>query len=181
LLAELRIVDESGQQVPPDEVGELIVKGPALFREYWRLPEVTSEAFTEDGWYRSGDIARMDERGYIYLMDRRRDMIVSGGINVFPIDVERALMAHSAVAEAAVFGVPHQRWGESVTAVVRLRTGMDARAEELRNWLVSRLASYQVPKTIHLTEEDLPKNASGKVMRREIREPYWRGAARQIS
>lgn len=181
LLAELRIVDESGQQVPPDEVGELVVKGPALFREYWRLPEVTSEAFTEDGWYKSGDIARMDERGYIYLMDRRRDMIVSGGINVFPIDVERALMAHSAVAEAAVFGVPHPRWGESVTAVVRLRTGMDAQAEELRNWLVFRLASYQVPKTIHLTKEDLPKNASGKVMRREIREPYWRGAARQIS
>jgi acyl-CoA synthetase (AMP-forming)/AMP-acid ligase II len=182
LLAELEVRDESGAPTAPGEVGELHVKGPSLFREYWKRPAQTAAAFTPDGWYRTGDIARIDDGGYVYLLDRKREMIVTGGINVFPSDVERALLGHPAVAEAAVFGAPDDHWGEKVTAVVRLRPGAAGVAgDDLRVWLRSRLAGHEVPKAFDFWDEELPKNASGKIQRRDIRDRYWPGAGRRVS
>jgi acyl-CoA synthetase (AMP-forming)/AMP-acid ligase II len=165
----------------PGEAGELVIKGPAVFKEYWHRPDETAQAFTPDGWYRSGDFARIDDRGYVYLLDRRSDMIVSGGINIYPSDIERALMRHPAVAEAVVFGVPSAKWGESITAAVRLRPGSTVSVYDIEDSLRKILPRHEIPKSIELVNEELPKNASGKVLRREVREPYWRGNVRRVN
>jgi acyl-CoA synthetase (AMP-forming)/AMP-acid ligase II len=177
---EVRVGDDAGRFFPPAEIGEILARGPSLFARYWNQEDATRAAFTPDGWFRSGDIGRTDQDGFIYLLDRKNDKIISGGINIYPNEIEHALYSHPAVDEAVVFGVPDPTWGEAVTAVVRLRIGAAARSEELRDWVRDRLAAYQVPKRVDFVTEELPKGATGKMLRRAVREKYWAGHDRQI-
>lgn len=167
---EVRLLDEHGEQVERGEVGELYSRSPYLFNGYWKLPEETSGAF-RDGWLSVGDMARADEEGYIYIVDRKKDMIISGGVNVYPREVEEVLHEHPEVAEAAVVGVPDEYWGEAVSAVVALRPGATATSEDIVEFCGSRLASFKLPKNVTVVDS-LPRNAAGKVLRRELREPW---------
>jgi acyl-CoA synthetase (AMP-forming)/AMP-acid ligase II len=176
LLGELIIADDDGHEVPRGEIGEIIMRGPSLFSEYWRKPEATAAAFTSDGWFRSGDVGRMDEEGFVYIIDRKSDMIISGGFNVYPLEVEQALMAHPAVGEVAVFGAADEKWGEAVTATVRLRDGEHATEDELRDFARTRVAAYKVPKRVLFVNDPLPRNTNGKLLRRVLRDRCTSGA-----
>jgi len=149
-----------------------------MFAGYWNRPAETADAF-RDGWYVTGDLARQDDEGFLYLVDRRNDLIISGGVNVFPREVEEVLLRHDAVAEAAVFGIPDTHWGEAVHATVALHAGMHASEQELLDFCSVKLAGSKRPKTVDLTER-LPRNAAGKISRRELREPYWAGFERRV-
>jgi long-chain acyl-CoA synthetase len=175
--AEVR--DLSGARCAPDEVGELWVRGPNVMLSYWNRPEATADALV-DGWYRTGDAARRDAQGYLYLVDRLKDMIISGGENVYSVEVESALGEHPAVAEAAVFGVPHERWGEAVHAVVALRPGHAATPDELIEHCRSLIAGYKLPRTIEIRDEPLPKSGAGKLLKHVLREPHWQGHERRV-
>ncbi|HET7671025.1 MAG TPA: AMP-binding protein [Burkholderiales bacterium] len=167
-LTHLRILDGEGNDVPEGEVGELAVSSPYLFSGYLNLPEATAKAMRGD-WVVTGDLARFDEEGFVYLVDRKNDMIISGGENVYPREVEEILLAQPAVAECGVAGTPHPYWGEQVTAFVVLRPGMNATAEELLAACREKLSKYKVPKEIRFLEK-LPRNTMGKVMRRTLRD-----------
>jgi acyl-CoA synthetase (AMP-forming)/AMP-acid ligase II len=180
MLGELMIADDEGRELPVGEQGEIVMRGPTGMTEYWNRPEATAQAFTADGWFRSGDIARMDERGYVYIVDRKADMIVSGGFNVYPVEIELALMAHPAVDEVAVISVPDDKWGEAVKAVVRRRQGDTVGEEELLSFLREQLAGYKVPKSVDFVEQELPKNPTGKLLRRLVRESYWQDEGRRV-
>ena len=172
---ELRVVRDDGGPCGPDEIGEVQFKGPNVFAGYWGRPDATAEAFTADGWFRTGDLGRLDDEGFLTLVDRRKDMVITGGENVYSAEVEDVLFAHAAVAEAAVIGVPDPKWGESVFAVVVLRPGARATAEDLITHSRSQLAKYKTPKSVAFVEA-LPRNAAGKVLKRELRERF--GGAR---
>lgn len=159
--AEVRLADERGRPVPPGEVGEIVVRGPVVMKEYWRDPARTEEAL-RGGWLHTGDLGRQDEDGYYYLVGRAKDMFISGGENVYPAEVERVLEQHPAVAQAAVVGVPHPRWGEVGVAFVVMRGGQALKAEELISFCRQRLAAYKLPKRIHQVAE-LPRTPLGKV------------------
>ncbi len=176
---ELRIVDEHDQQLPTGEIGEVIAHGPQLMRGYWNLEEQTAAAL-RGGWMHTGDAGRMDEDGYLYIQDRLKDMIVSGGENVYPAIVEAALFAHPAVADVAVIGVPDEQWGESVKAIVVRREGASATDEELIEFCRDRLGGFERPRSIDFIAA-IPRNASGKVLKRDLRDPYWEGRVRQVS
>jgi long-chain acyl-CoA synthetase len=148
------------ERLPAGDVGELWVRGPNVMLGYWNRPEATAEALV-DGWYRTGDLARVDEHGYLYMVDRAKDMIITGAENVYSVEVEAALLAHDAVAEAAVFGVPHERWGEAVHAVVTPRPGTAPTATELIAHCRSRIAGFKVPRAIDLRTDPLPKSGAG--------------------
>ena len=165
-LARVRVVDEEGRDVPPDTPGEIVVKGDQVLMGYWRNPEATEAAFV-DGWFRSGDVGRWDADGYLYIVDRKKDMILTGGENVYPREVEEVLYQHPAVVEAAVIGAPDDRWGEKVVAVVCRRS--EVGGEELIAFCRERIASYKKPRHVVFIDV-LPKNASGKVLKRELRE-----------
>jgi acyl-CoA synthetase (AMP-forming)/AMP-acid ligase II len=169
--AEIRVVDESGRELPRGEVGEIVVRGPMVTRGYWKLPEVTARAF-RDGWFRTGDGGRMDAQGHLFIVDRLKDMIITGGENVYSAEVEAALRSHAAVADAAVIGVPDARWGEAVHAVVVLRQDADADpatvGELLQAWCRQRLAGYKCPRSFSLTDA-LPLSAAGKVLKTVLR------------
>jgi long-chain acyl-CoA synthetase len=167
---EVRIADPSGAEMPPAVVGELLVRSSSVMAGYWHRPAETAEVMT-GGWYRTGDMGYRDEESYIYLVDRAKDMIVSGGENVYSTEVENALAAHPSVAEVAVFGVPDERWGEAVYAVVICRT--DVTADELIMHCRARIANFKVPKRIELRTEPLPKSAAGKILKRTLRDPHW--------
>jgi long-chain acyl-CoA synthetase len=173
----VRIMGDDGTEKPLGEVGEVAIRGANIMQGYWNKPEQTA-AVLRDGWYRSGDLGHMDERGFVYLVDRSKDMIVSGGENVYCSEVEEALYSHPMVLEAAVFGIPDEKWGEAVHAVVVPRG--DLSAEELIAHCRPLIAAYKIPKAIDITSEPLPKSGAGKVLKRELREPYWAeaGAAR---
>ena len=173
------LVDESGNEVPPGEMGELTIQGPHLMREYWKQPEATAAALRK-GWFHTGDMARMDQDGYIILLDRKGEMIVSGGFNVYPKEVEDTLYLHPGVMEAAVFGVPHPEWGESVKAVVFPKEGWTLKEEDLIEHCKNHLASYKKPRSVDFAKEPLPKNNAGKILRRELREKYWVGQKKRI-
>jgi acyl-CoA synthetase (AMP-forming)/AMP-acid ligase II len=145
---------------------------------YWKNPQATGEAL-KDGWIYTRDIGRMDEEGYIFLVDRKSEMIISGGLNVYPQEVEQVLYKHPAVLEAAVFGVPDEKWGETIKAAVVLKAGTRATAGELIEFCKARLASYKKPTSVDIVAE-LPKSDTGKILRRAVREPYWRGHERKI-
>ncbi|MBA1147220.1 long-chain fatty acid--CoA ligase [Ectothiorhodospiraceae bacterium WFHF3C12] len=166
-----RVVDEKGNDLPDDTVGELWVKGPAITPGYWRQPEKTAEAITPDGWLRTGDLARCDADGYFYIVDRSKDMFISGGENVYPAEVENVLYNHPGVAEAAVIGVPDERWGEVGLAVIVARPGVDVTAEALREHCQGQLARYKIPARFEFTDA-LPRNAGGKVVKPQLREQY---------
>jgi long-chain acyl-CoA synthetase len=159
--------------VPDGAVGELMVRTPMVFSGYWQRSEATAEVL-QDGWYRSGDMARRDAEGFYYLVDRARDMIISGGENVYSIEVEQALLKHPAVAVAAVIGVADERWGERVTGFVVLRDGANATADELRQHCREHLAGFKVPKTIYF-ESELPVTPAGKIQKSALRARFKTG------
>ncbi len=168
------IRDRDGAALPVGEVGEVTIAGDNVMVGYWNKPEQTAQAL-RDGWYWSGDVGRLDEQGYLYLLDRSKDMIISGGENIYCTEVEDAIYTHPAVLEATVFGIPSDRWGEAVHAVVVLREGAAATPEELIAHCRDRIAGYKVPGSVEFTSEPLPKSGPGKVLKRELREPYWEG------
>ena len=174
LHVELRVVGDDERPCAPDEIGEVQFKGPNVFAGYWRRPEATADAFTPDGWFRTGDLGRLDDEGFITLVDRKKDMVITGGENVYSAEVEDVLFAHPAVAEAAVIGIPDPKWGESVFAVVVLRPGTAATAEELIAHSRSLLAKYKTPKGVAFVDA-LPRNAAGKVLKRELRGRFGGG------
>ena len=175
---EIRVVDSSRADVPAGTVGEIAVRGPSVMAGYWRNPEATAEVMRGD-WYLTGDLGYTDDASYIYLVDRVKDMIVSGGENIYSIEVEDALATHPAVAESAVFGVPDPRWGESVYAVVFCRKQVTA--DELVAHCGKRIAGFKVPRCTELRTEPLPKSAAGKILKRDLREPHWAGQRTQVS
>jgi long-chain acyl-CoA synthetase len=166
---DVRIVGADGEDVPTGGIGELWIRGPNIVRGYWNKPEATAATFT-DGWLHSGDVARIDEEGFIYIVDRAKDMVIRGGENVYSVEVEAAIFEHPAVADAAVIGVPHEVLGEEVGAVVVLRPGATLSAEELRAHVAERIAGFKVPAHIYFRAEPLPRNPAGKVLKRELRE-----------
>jgi long-chain acyl-CoA synthetase len=170
----------AGQAIAVGEIGEVWVRGPNVMPGYWNRPDAT-EAALKDGWYRSGDAAYADEHGYMYLVDRLKDMIISGGENVYSIEVESVLAEHEAVLEAAAFGVPHPQWGEAVHAVVSVRPDAIVTPEELIAHCRGRIAGYKIPRSIELREEPLPKSGAGKLLKHVMREPYWVGHERRVS
>lgn len=174
---EIRLVRADGSEAAVDEPGEFMVRNTWL-AEYYHRPDAT-EASLHDGFFSVGDIAYRDADGYYYICDRRIDMIISGGVNIYPAEVESALHAHPAVADAAVIGVPDDEWGESVKAVVQLRPGMQVTADQLIAFCGERIAGYKKPRSVDFVDE-LPRDAAGKLLKRMIREPYWAGAARKI-
>jgi len=175
---ELRVVDEQSQDVPIGEAGEIIARSDRMMNGYWRMPEETAKTI-KDGWLHTGDVGRMDEDGYIYLVDRKKDMIISGGENIYSREVEEVLYMHPAVLEAAVVGVPDEKWGESVKAVVVLKGGTSASDVEIIDFCKEHLASYKKPRSVEF-RDSLPKTGSGKIRKDVIREPYWKGYERRI-
>ncbi|MBN6056718.1 long-chain-fatty-acid--CoA ligase [Nonomuraea sp. RK-328] len=172
---EVRIVDERMNDVPQGEIGEIVYRGPTIMTGYWNKPAETAAAFA-GGWFHSGDLVRQDEDGYIYVVDRLKDMIISGGENIYSAEVEEAIVAHPKVAEVAVVGVPDERWGETPLAVVvPARTADSPTAEEIDEWCRTRLAAYKVPRRVDVVAE-LPRNASGKVRKHELRKAYVESA-----
>jgi acyl-CoA synthetase (AMP-forming)/AMP-acid ligase II len=177
--SEVRIVDEQGRDLPPGQAGEIVGRGPFVMQGYWNKPQLTAEAL-RDGWIFSGDIGYLDDEGYLYLVDRKKDMIDSGGVKVYPRDIEEIAARHPAIAEVAVFGIPHETWGETPVAAVVLRVGAGATADELRDWINERVAArYQRVQTV-IIKPEFPRNAAGKTLKRDMREPYWAGRASRI-
>jgi len=169
---EVRVAGKDGRELPPGEPGELVIRTPGIMKGYWKNPVATRDTLV-NGWLHSGDIGRMDKDGYFYIMDRKKDMIISGGFNVYPAEVEDCLFEHPAVQAACVIGVPDPKWVEAVKAVVVLRPGDRVTAEELIQHCKDRIAHFKAPKTVHFVE-DLPVSATGKVLRRVVREKYTR-------
>jgi acyl-CoA synthetase (AMP-forming)/AMP-acid ligase II len=167
---ELRVVDDELRDVPTDEVGEVVYRGPNVMAGYHRQPEATREAFAGD-WFHSGDLARLDGDGYLWLVDRKKDMIVSGGENVYPAEIERVLLGHASVADAAVIGVPHERWVETPVAFVVARDGTEVDGDELVGHCREYLAGFKKPSEVIVVEQ-LPRNAAGKILKRRLRESY---------
>lgn len=169
--AELRVVDpDTLNDVPTGEQGELWFRTPQLMKGYHNKPEATAESITDDGWFRTGDVGRVDEGGYIFVEDRLKDMIISGGENIYSIEVERVLAEHDAIVDVAVIGVPDDKWGEVVKAVVVIEG--EVSEKEIIAFARERLAAYKCPKTVDITEE-LPRNPTGKVLKKELRKPHW--------
>jgi len=175
----IRIVDANGNELPCGTVGEVILRCEWLMRAYWQRPDATADAIRE-GWLYTGDAGFVDADGYLFLHDRIKDMIVSGGENVYPAEVESALFAHPSIADAAVIGVPDDRWGEAVKAVVVLKPDAPFDPAEVTRFLRTRIAGYKLPRSFDVITQ-LPRNASGKVLRRELREKYWAGKSRRIN
>jgi long-chain acyl-CoA synthetase len=168
---QVRIVDIGGEDVKPGEVGEIIVRSEHMMLEYWNNPEETERALV-DGWLYTGDMGTYDDEGFIYIMDRKKDMIISGGENVYPREVEEVLYRHPAVSEATVIGVPDDYWIERVHAVVVKNEQAAVTAEEIIAFCKSNIASYKAPKSVEFVES-LPKNPSGKILKRVLRDRYW--------
>ncbi|MFD3579011.1 class I adenylate-forming enzyme family protein [Streptomyces sp. NPDC058644] len=176
---EIRVVDESGRERAPREIGEVIVRGPDCVREYWQEPQLSAETF-RDGWVHTGDLAWMREDGYLFLVDRKKDMIISGGFNIYCTEVESALYEHPAVREACVIGVPDETWGEAVKAVVVAKPDAGVTAEQLIAFCAERLDRLKKPRSVDFVAE-LPHNRNGKLDRKAVREPFWADAVRRVN
>jgi acyl-CoA synthetase (AMP-forming)/AMP-acid ligase II len=175
---EVRIVGGDGADVPQGDVGEVVVKAPIVMKGYWNKPEETARAI-RDGWMHTGDVAYMDADGYVFIYDRLKDMIVTGGENVYPAEVENALFGHPDLADVAVIGVPDPNWGEVVKAIVVAKPGAATDPASVIAWARGRIANYKVPKSVDFVEA-IPRNITGKILRRELRKPYWEGRDRQV-
>jgi long-chain acyl-CoA synthetase len=176
---ELRIVDTAGEALPVRAIGEVLVRSPLVMSGYHKLPDATAAAFLDGGWYRTGDAGYLDEDGYLYLYDRVRDMIVSGGENIYPVEVENALHEHPGVRDCAVIGVPDVQWGEAVKAIVVSEPETSLDGPELIAFARERIAGYKVPKSVDFVDA-LPRNPSGKILKKELRRPYWPLGERKI-
>ena len=179
-VVEIRVVDEDMNELPRGDVGQIAVKGPITMLGYWNKPDVTAETI-RDGWVLTGDAGYMDEEGFVFLMDRVKDMIVSGGENVFSAEVENALSQHPAVATSAVIGIPSEQWGESVHAIVILHPGAEASEDDLKAHCHDLIAGYKCPRSIDFRTDPFPLSGANKVLKTELRKPYWEGQDRQIS
>lgn len=177
---EIAILDDAGNRLPPGQVGEIATRSVANMAGYWNLAEATAKTIDEEGWLRTGDAGYVDEDGYVYIHDRVKDMIISGGENIYPAEVENAIFGHPDVADVAVIGVPDPKWGEAVKAIVVKRPGHEPRADDIIAYARERIAAYKAPKSIDFIEA-LPRNPSGKILRRELREPYWAGKERRVN
>jgi acyl-CoA synthetase (AMP-forming)/AMP-acid ligase II len=169
----------TGERVPAGTPGEIWVRSDQRMGGYWGKPEATAAAFTPDGWLRSGDGGHMDSDGYIYITDRIKDLIISGGENIYPAEIERVLAEHPAIQDVAVIGVPDERWGEVPKAVVVTRPGMMLDPHEVVAWCRERIAAFKCPKTIDVVDA-LPRNPTGKILKKDLRKPYWEGRERQV-
>ncbi|PHP67103.1 long-chain fatty acid--CoA ligase [Zhengella mangrovi] len=177
---QVRIVDpETLKDMPAGEHGEIWLKTPQLMKGFLGKPEETAKVITDDGWFRTGDIGKLDDEGFVFVEDRLKDMIISGGENIYSPEIERVLAEHPAVMEVAIIGVPHEKWGETVKAVVSLKPGTEASEGELIDWCKRSLAAYKCPTTVDIIEM-MPRNPTGKILKRELRRPYWEGRDRAI-
>ncbi len=176
---EMKIVDDDDQEVPPGTVGEILIRGPQVMMGYWNMPE-PSEKTLKGGWMHTGDAGYMDEEGFVYIQDRIKDMIVSGGENIYPAEIEKALFEHPAIVDTAVIGVPDDTWGETVMAFVVLKDGAELELEEMQAFCRDRLAGFKIPHHLQITDE-IPRNASGKALKTVLREPHWEGKERRVS
>jgi long-chain acyl-CoA synthetase len=176
---ELRIVGPDGNDAANGEVGEIWTRSAQNMKGYWNLPEATAEVITQDGWLRTGDAGYLKD-DYLYLHDRVKDMIVSGGENVYPAEIENVLMAHPDIEDAAVVGVPDATWGESVKAIVVRKEGSRVSESDVIGFVRTSLAGYKCPKSVDFVAGPLPRNPSGKLLKRVLREPYWQGETRRI-
>ena len=174
---EVAILDEDDRRLPPGGTGEICIKGPALMNGYWNRPEASAETL-RNGWLHTGDIGRMDEAGYVFILDRTKDMVISGGLNVYPREIEEVLLRHPAISQAAVIGVPDQKWGEAVKAVV-VADGSGLSESDVISFAAEYLAGYKKPKSVDFVDE-LPKTTYGKVDKKAIRAPYWSGRDRMV-
>lgn len=175
---EVKIVDEDGTELPPEKVGEVVVRGYHMFIGYWNKPEETLETL-KDGWVYTGDLGFADSKGFIFLVDRKKDMIISGAFNIYPKEIEDVIAKHPEVKEVAVIGVPDEKWGEAVKAVVAIQPGAKVSEAEIIDFCRERLASFKKPKSVDFVDQ-LPRNPYGKVLKTSLREPYWQGAERRI-
>jgi long-chain acyl-CoA synthetase len=178
---EVRVVDqETGNDVAPGEVGEVIARGPNVMKGYWKRPEETAQAL-RDGYMHTGDLATVDDQNFIYIVDRAKDMIISGGENIYSTEVESAIYEHPAVLEAAVVGVPDEKWGEAVLAVVVCKEGMSTTEQEIIDHCRQLIAAYKAPKRVVVQAEPLPKSGPGKILKTEIRKPFWANQQRMVN
>ncbi|WIV62263.1 class I adenylate-forming enzyme family protein [Amycolatopsis nalaikhensis] len=176
---EVKLVDELGEEVLPGGIGEITVRGDQMMMGYWNLPGATAAMIGPDGWAGTGDLGRFDEDGYLYIVDRKKDMVVTGGFNVYPTEIENVVSTLPAVSEVAVVGVPDEMWGESLKAVVVVRDGHAVTAEEIVAVCAEHLAGYKKPRSVEFVAE-LPKTGSGKIMRRQLRDRYWSRSDRKV-
>ena len=177
---ELKIVDGEGNELPSDEVGEVWTRSSNNMLQYWNLPDATRTTVEAGGWVKTGDAGYLDEDGYLYIHDRVKDMIITGGENVYPAEVESAIYGHPDVLEVAVIGIPDEKWGESVKAVCVPKAGATINADSIISWARERIAGFKVPKSVDVVAA-LPRNASGKILRKDLRAPYWEGRERQVN
>jgi acyl-CoA synthetase (AMP-forming)/AMP-acid ligase II len=168
---ELKIVDENDEEVPIGQTGEICIKGPTVFKEYFNKPEATAEAI-KNGWFHTGDVGKLDDEGFLYVVDRLKDVIIRGGENIYAAEIEAVLYEHPDVQEAAIVGIPDEKYGEIVGAFIRLHDGATPDADAIRDWVRGRLAAFKVPAVIDFRFDELPRNATGKVLKRELREKY---------
>jgi acyl-CoA synthetase (AMP-forming)/AMP-acid ligase II len=178
--AQVQIWDEANKPMPPGAVGEIVAKADGQMKGFWNNPEATRERIV-DGWVKTGDIGRLDDNGYLYMLDRADDMVISGGFNIYPAELENVIAAHPAVLEVAVFGIPDARWGETPCAVVCTKPGVLVSEKELIELCAERLGRYKRPGKVVVREEPLPKTAVGKIKRKDLREPFWVGRDRRVA
>ncbi|MBA4794387.1 fatty acid--CoA ligase [Phenylobacterium sp.] len=177
---EIKIIDEAGNSLPPNTVGEVATRSGANMAGYWNMAEATAATVGEDGWLRTGDAGYLDEDGYLFIHDRVKDMIISGAENIYPAEVENAIYGHPDVAEVAVIGVPDERWGEAVKAIVAPKPGTRPDPADIIAFARTRIAHFKAPRSVDFIDA-LPRNASGKILRRQLREPYWEGRERRVN
>jgi len=164
----VRITDDVGKEVPTGDTGEVCISGPILMAGYWNKPEATDEAI-RDGWLHTGDLGHVDEDGFVYITDRKKDMIIRGGENIYCVEIEQRLVNHPHIADAAVIGVPHPELGEEVKAVVQVEDGETLTEAEARQWVADALAAFKVPTYVEVSHDKLPRNASGKLLKNVLR------------
>jgi acyl-CoA synthetase (AMP-forming)/AMP-acid ligase II len=177
---EVRVVGPDDQEVPQGEIGEVTTRGPNVMAGYWNKPEETAYAL-RGGWMHTGDLGYMDADGFLYIVDRLKDMIISGGENIYSAEVESVIYQLPAVAVCAVFGIPNEKWGESVHAVVVPKPGHSISGEEIMAYCRQYIAGYKCPRTVEIREESLPMTGAGKILKRELRRPYWDDKGRGIN
>jgi acyl-CoA synthetase (AMP-forming)/AMP-acid ligase II len=176
---EAKVIDVQGKPLPSGTVGEVLLRTPAAMLEYWRLPEATERTLV-DGWVHTGDAGYLDEDGYVFICDRIKDVVLVAGENVYPAEVENAICSHPAVADAAVIGIPHERWGEALHAFVVPNGGVEVSPRQLMLALRGVIADFKIPASYDFIEQ-IPRNPSGKSLRRQLREPFWAGRDRQVN